>query len=316
MISVIELKNLTKLFKNITAVDNISLEIDEGEIFGFLGPNGAGKTTTIRILACVVKPTSGTAILDGYDILKDSMKIREIIGVLTENPCIYERLSGIYNLKFFGKLYGVPDNILDDRVDYLLDLFDLKGRANDKSGTYSKGMKQKLAIARTLLHEPQIIFFDEPTSGLDPKMSKNLRDYIKKLSQDRKITIFLSTHNLSEAEYLCDKIAVINEGKIIDVGKPKELSRRLWGGEKIEIKIQDNLEEKAITNSMITSKLSDIPGVNDVNIEDNIIYVSSKSAEDTNPQIIKDLVSLDLDIIEVKLLEHSIEDIYLQLIKE
>jgi ABC-2 type transport system ATP-binding protein len=313
---VIELKNLTKQFKNIIAVDNVSLEIDEGEIFGFLGPNGAGKTTTIRMLGCVVKPTSGTAILDGYDILKDSMKIRERIGVLTENPCIYERLSGIYNLKFFGKLYGVPDDVLDDRVEYLLNLFDLKDRANDKSGTYSKGMKQKLAIARTLLHEPQIIFFDEPTSGLDPKMSKNLRDYIKKLSQDRKITIFLSTHNLSEAEYLCDKIAVINEGKIIDVGKPKELSRRLWGGEKIQIRIRDNLKEKNITNSMITSSLSDIPGVNEVSLEDNIIYVSSKSAEDANPQIIKDLVSLDLDIIEVKLLEHSIEDIYLQLIKE
>ncbi|MHA1271320.1 MAG: ABC transporter ATP-binding protein [Candidatus Helarchaeota archaeon] len=312
----IEIFGLTKTFGNIKAVDNISLKINEGEVFGFLGPNGAGKTTTIRMLCCLIKPDSGTAFINGHDIIEEPMEIRKKIGALTENPCIYERLTGRYNLEFFGKLYDVPENILQHRIDELLDIFDLTARADDKAGTYSKGMKQKLAIIRTLLHNPKIIFFDEPTAGLDPKASKDLRDYIKKLSVERKIIIVLCTHNLSEAEYLCDKIAVINKGKIIGIGRPKELSQLLWSGERTEIVLKNNFIEKGYSESTLKDIISKIPGINECIINKNKIRISTNSTEEVNPLIIKKLNSMDLDIIEVKILSHSLEDIYLSLIKE
>ncbi|MHA1696093.1 MAG: ABC transporter ATP-binding protein [Candidatus Helarchaeota archaeon] len=312
----IEIKGLSKNFKKIKALDNISLTVNEGEVFGFLGPNGAGKTTTIRILSCILKPDAGTALLDNYDIHEEPMKIRKLIGVLTENPCIYERLSGRYNLMFFGKLYDVPEDQIKQRVDELLTMFDLQDRSNDKSGTYSKGMKKKLAISRTMIHNPKIIFLDEPTTGLDPKASKDLRDYIKKLSIKRKITIFLSTHNLTEAEYLCDKIAVINKGKIIAIGRPNELSRMLWSGDRVEITLINDYKDKGISQSEIHDMISSIDGVNECIVNDNKIHLSLESAEKVNPIIIKKLISSGIDIVQAKIEGHSLEDIYLSLIKE
>ncbi|MBD3228717.1 MAG: ATP-binding cassette domain-containing protein [Candidatus Lokiarchaeota archaeon] len=311
----IEIKDLTKDFNTVRAVDHINLEINEGEVFGFLGPNGAGKTTTIRMLNCLIKPTSGVAYLDGNSILEDPMKIRKIIGVLTENPCIYERLSGEYNLKFFGKLYEIPDEVLKHRIKDLLEKFNLIDRAGDKSGTYSKGMKQKLAIIRTLLHDPKILIFDEPTAGLDPKASKDLRDYIKMLSNERKITIFLCTHNLSEAEYLCDKIAVINNGKIVGIGRPKELSRMLWSGDRVAITLTDNITQKNIEMN-IEDIIKRIAGVNECIIKENRIQISTENARKINPLIIRKLIESNQDIVEVKILGHSLEDIYLSLIKD
>ena len=312
----ININELTMDFKDFRAVDNISLNIEEGDVFGFLGPNGAGKTTTIRMLSCIIKPTRGNAIIDGNDILNQPMEIRKKIGVLTENPCIYERLSGRYNLNFFGNLYEVPENILNQRVDELLTMFDLIDRADDKAGTYSKGMKQKLAVARTLLHNPKILFLDEPTSGLDPSASKNLRDYIKKLSEEKKMTIFLCTHNLTEAEYLCNKIAIINKGKIIGIGAPKELSRMLWSGDRSEITVINNYEEKGLTSDIIDHEITQIPGIKECIVEKDKIQISADSATEVNPIVIKKLISLDIDIIEARVLGHSLEDIYLSLIKD
>jgi len=312
----IEINDLTKQFGEILAVDHINLSINDGEVFGFLGPNGAGKTTTIRMLSCLLKPTLGTALINGYDILLDSMKIRKIIGVLTENPSIYERLTARYNLEFFGKLYEVPNDVLNKRIDELLNIFDLIDRADDKVSTFSKGMKQKLSIARTLVHNPEILFLDEPTAGLDPKASKDLRDYIKKLSKERNITIFLCSHNLTEAEYLCDRIAVINNGRIISEGTPKELSRKLWSYERTEVKLAENYLNKISDPNILINEIKSISGVDECYFEDSTLKIFLESAEKINPEIIRKLISLDLDLIEVKVIGHSLEDIYLSLITD
>ena len=231
----IRVENLVRKFGDFTAVDGISFEVADGEIFGFLGPNGAGKTTTVRMLSCIIKPSSGNAFLNGFNIIDNPLEIRKNVGTLTENPCLYEKLTSFANLDFFGKLYDVPDGIRSQRINEILEMFDLYDRKDDKVGTFSKGMKQKLAIARSLLHNPQIVFLDEPTSALDPRTAKGIRDYIKKLSESGKHIIFICTHNLTEAEYLCDRVAVINHGKIVGIGSPNELRRTLWKGERIEI---------------------------------------------------------------------------------
>ena len=185
----IETFDLTKKFDGVTAVNEVSFKVFKGEIFGYLGPNGAGKTTTVRLLSCVLRPTSGTATVCGYDILEDADKIRSIIGVLTEFPTLYERLSALDNLLFFAKLYGMNENEARRRIKELLEFFGLWERRRDKVGTFSKGMMKKLAIARALLHDPEVLFLDEPTSGLDPKSAKEIRELILKLSKAEKRTI-------------------------------------------------------------------------------------------------------------------------------
>ncbi len=206
----ITVENLTKEFKTVTAVKNISFDIDESEIFGFLGPNGAGKTTTIRMLSTLISPTSGSIVIDGEDPETNGEYIRSITGLLTETPGLYEKISAYDNLDYFSSFYDIPDKKRKSNIEKYLKMFGLWERKNDLAGTYSKGMKQKLALSRALIHEPRILFLDEPTAGLDPESAHMVRNFIKSLKK-KKITVFLCTHNLTEASSLSDRICFIKK---------------------------------------------------------------------------------------------------------
>jgi len=207
----------------IKAVDELNLEVYEGETFGLLGPNGAGKTTTVRLLNCIIKPTSGTATVNGYDILKEETKVKRVTGLLAESPGLYEKLSAYEFLGFMGALYDVPSNILPGRIDDLLKLFGLYDRRDYLLEGYSRGMKQKVLIAAALIHDPPILFFDEPTSMLDPRAALMVKDLIKKLADTVGKTIFICSHILPVVEELCDRIGIINQGRLIALGTVDEI---------------------------------------------------------------------------------------------
>lgn len=207
--SIIEVKNLTKNFGKFTAVDNISFEVKKGEIFGLLGPNGAGKSTTLRMLSTLSRPSKGTAAIGGYDTVKNDMKVRKLIGIVSEKMIIYNRLTARENLRFFGSLYNLPKKALEKRIDDLLEFVQLSKFKDAQVGTFSTGMRQRMNVIRALLNMPQVLFLDEPTLGLDPQTSVEIRDYIKKLNQENGTTVILTTHMMLDADLLCDRIAVI-----------------------------------------------------------------------------------------------------------
>jgi ABC-2 type transport system ATP-binding protein len=248
---VIKTKDLSKYYgkgSEIRAVDNLNLEVYEGETFGLLGPNGAGKTTTVRLLNCIIKPTSGTATVNSYDILKDENKVKPITGMLAESPGLYEKLSAYEFLEFIGALYDVPSNILKERIDDLLKLFSLEQRRDDLLEGYSRGMKQKVLIAAALVHDPQILFLDEPTSALDPRSALMVKDLIKKLADTAGKTIFVCSHILPIVEELCDRIGIINQGKLIAVGTVNEILAKT-GTKNLEqafIALTGGVEEKEL----------------------------------------------------------------------
>jgi ABC-2 type transport system ATP-binding protein len=221
------IRNLTKKFEKIVAVDNVSLDIHEGEVFGLLGQNGAGKTTIIHMLATLLKPTSGTAQINGYDIIKNSSKVRKNIGIVFQAPSSDDMLTGFENLKIHSYLYGVPSESRTKRINELLKLVGLYERKEDIVKKYSGGMRRRLEIARGLIHKPKVIFLDEPTLGLDPNSRKSMWDYIKKLVKEEKITIILTTHYMEEADALCDRIGFINKGKIIAIDTPQQLKHMI-----------------------------------------------------------------------------------------
>ena len=298
----IRVENLGRQFDGFKAVDGITFEVSDGEIFGFLGPNGAGKTTTVRMLSCVIKPSIGNAFLNGLNIIDNPLEIRKNVGLLTENPCLYEKLTSVANLDFFGKLYDVPNEIRPHRIKEILEMFDLYDRKDDKVGTFSKGMKQKLSIARALL-------LDEPTSALDPKTAKGIRDYIKKLGESGNHIVFICTHNLTEAEYLCDRVAVINHGKIVGVGSPNELRKSLWKGEQIEIALKNY-------NKTLEQALKDLNVVKAYTYEEPYLKVDIDDSTIANPLIISSLVNAGAQIITVEVVKQSLEEVYLNLIRD
>jgi ABC-2 type transport system ATP-binding protein len=247
--SVISTKKLSKHYgKNgeIKAVNELDLEVFEGETFGLLGPNGAGKTTTVRLLNCIIKPTNGTATVNGYDILNQENEVKHVTGLLAETPGLYEKLSAYEFLEFMGALYDVPCKILPERIDDLLKLFSLYDRRNHLLEGYSRGMKQKVLIAASMIHDPPILFFDEPTSMLDPRAALMVKDLIKKLADDAGKTIFICSHILPIVEELCDRIGIINQGQLIAVGTIEEVIAQT-GTKTLEeafIAITGGLEEK------------------------------------------------------------------------
>jgi ABC-2 type transport system ATP-binding protein len=223
---IIRVESLSKHYgKNgeIKAVDELDLEVYEGETFGLLGSNGAGKTTTVRLLNCIIKPTSGTATVNGYDILKEETKVKRVTGLLAESPGLYEKLSASEFLDFIGALYDVPKHILSERIDNLLKLFSLHERRDYLLEGYSRGMKQKVLIAAAMIHDPPILFFDEPTSMLDPRAALMVKDLLKKLAESAGKTIFICSHILPIVEELCDRIGIINQGRLIALGTIEEI---------------------------------------------------------------------------------------------
>lgn len=298
----IETQNLTKHFGETVAVDDLTLSIPSGEVFGFLGPNGAGKTTTVRMLTTLIAPTAGTATVAGYAVEGQQQDIRRHVGILTETPGLYDRLTAVRNLEIFARLYEVQD--VNGQVERYLRMLGLWDRRHEAAGTFSKGMKQKLAIARALLHEPQILFLDEPSAGLDPEASRLVRDFVLELRSEGR-TIFLTTHNLDEAERLCDRIAVFNQ-RLRVVDSPTGLRRRLYGRQVV-------FHLREVAEPYVTA-LSSLDSVQTVNQVDTKLVVSVAEPEKENPELIRALVAAGADIQFVGELRHSLEDIYLQLV--
>jgi ABC-2 type transport system ATP-binding protein len=225
----IEVKKLTKKFNGFTAVDHITFDVKKSEIFGLLGPNGAGKTTTIRMLSTLTRPTEGSAQIGGYDIVNQDNKVRQLIGLVSEKMIMYDRLTAKENLRFFGKLYNIPKSTLSQRIDELLELVQLTQWKDSKVGTFSTGMKQRMNVVRALLNLPEVLFLDEPTLGLDPQSTVEVREFIKKINQENKTTIILTTHMMNEADILCDRIGIIDHGKIASLDTPTNLKNAISG---------------------------------------------------------------------------------------
>ena len=306
----IEAFDLVRSFNGFKAVENLSLTVEEGEIFGLLGPNGAGKTTTIRMLSALISPTSGSARIGGFDVVDDALKVREIIGILTESPSLYGRLNALENMEFFAKAYGVTDKAeRDSKIRELLDFFQLWDRRQDHVGQYSKGMKQKLAIARALIHSPEILYLDEPTSGLDPKSSKDIRDLMEALTENQKQTILLSTHRLEDAERLCDKVMIINKGQPITVSSPRDLRKRFSSGQEVQVGF-------TMLDDDLVSMVRELPMVVNLTVEasENRLSISLQAEQDT-PSLVKALVEYGAQISYVKPMETSLEEAYLELME-
>lgn len=300
--------NLTRVFKRkgeapLTAVDSLSIDVHRGEVFGFLGPNGAGKTTTIRMLAALIGPTRGAATVNGYPLGKDDAAIRRSVGILTETPGMYDTLSAEHNLRIFANLYGVAEP--EKQVEKYLRMLGLWERREDEVGGFSKGMRQKLALARALLHEPDLLFLDEPTSGLDPEAARLVRDFIEELRGQGR-TIFLCTHNLDEADRLCDRIALFRN-RLLVLDTPANLRRQLFGRQ-VVFHLRAMLPGLAVA-------VADLPGVQEVEPIDHKLLVRMSDPELHNPAIIRALIAAGADLQFVGELRYSLEDVYLQLVQ-
>jgi ABC-2 type transport system ATP-binding protein len=302
----IETEGLTKKFGDLTAVDGLTLHVNDGEVFGFLGPNGAGKTTTIRMLCCLISKTSGAARIGNYDIgnRADKQKIRRLVGLLTENVGLYEELSAYDNLDFYGRFYRLDVQKRKERIEYLLKMLGLWEKRDVAAGTFSKGMKQKLAIARALIHDPQVLFLDEPTASLDPEASKTVRDFIIELKKEKR-TIFLNTHLLDEAEKICDRVAILNT-RLVATGTPQELRRKL-SGRKIKVQLQhvDNVLVEAVKK--IGFQVSEIT--------DNSLVIDVNDPEKENPTILKAIEAAGGHVLFITEIGSSLEDVYLKLVR-
>lgn len=297
----IHAENLTRRFGERVAVERLSLAVYAGEVFGFLGPNGAGKTTTVRMLAGLLAPSDGQARVADVDVGREPQRVRALVGVLTESPGLYEKLSAAHNLKFYADLHGLANHTA--QIEKYLQLFSLWERRDEPVSSFSKGMKQKLALARALLHEPQVLFLDEPTAGLDPQSAKTVRDFIARLSEEKR-TIFLCTHNLHEAEQLCDRIALMKQ-RLLKVGNPGQLKRELYGHQ-IVIDLKTPLEISALR----------LPFVKKLAVNGSQLSIDVDDPEENNPLLVRALVELGAQIQFIRERDRSLEDVYLQLIAE
>ena len=307
MAKTIDARNLTRIFGDTTAVDNISFSVGEGEIFGLLGPNGAGKTTTIRMLCCLISPTSGSAIIEDYDTTdrEGAMNIRRMIGLVPDNVGLYETLSVYDNLEFFGKMYELQDRQRRENIEKYLKLVDLWDKRDRAIGSFSKGMKQKVAIVRALIHDPKVLLMDEPTVNLDPEAAKGIRDLILRLRKDGR-TVLINTHNLDEAQRICDRIGVLKT-KLIAVDTPQNLERAISGTQTVVV-----LEE---VNDDI---LNAIKAVNpkDIKRDGNKLIIDVSDPEKETPVIINAIVSAGGKVISANRIGASLEEVYLKLVRE
>ena len=303
---VIVASDLGRRFGETVAVSQLELTVQAGEVFGFLGHNGAGKTTTIRMLNGILTPTTGSARVLGLDPMVDGTQLRSRTGVLTETPSLDERLTGRDNLTIYADLYRVPKDEVQARVDELLTGFDLIDRADDKAGGYSKGMKQRLALARTLLHKPEILFLDEPTSGLDPVAARQVHEMILQTTRQQGHTVFLCTHNLVEAQRLCDRVGVMEHGKLVALGSPRDLARQLVTNLTVDFEVDAGSVPgalQALTAGGVTASAGQQAGT---------ILVSGAAREQI-PDQVSLLVNAGIRIYGVTPQEPTLEDVYFAL---
>lgn len=303
----IETVDLTKRFGNLLAVDSVSLKVADGEVFGFLGPNGAGKTTTVRMLTCLISKTSGSATVGGLDTANeaDSLKIRGMIGLVTDNVGLYEPLTAYKNLDIFGRLYGVPAQKRAENIQRALTMLGLWEKRGVAAGTFSKGMKQKLAIARALIHDPQILFMDEPTANLDPESAKTVRDFILELKKEKR-TIFLNTHNLDEAQRICDRIAILNT-KLMATGSPSDLEG-LVGGRRATIQLGEP------SDPVLAALRRKFPGA-DVTVDGVKLSVSGPDPESMIADVVEAAVKAGGRVVYAGVGGSSLEATYLKLVR-
>jgi ABC-2 type transport system ATP-binding protein len=299
----ITIRNLVKRYQNIIAVNDLSLDIHENEVFGLLGPNGAGKTTTIHMLATLLKPTSGTATINGYDIVNEPAKVRASIGIVFQAPSSDDMLTGYENLKLHSLLYSVPRDIREKRICEVLELVGLIERKDDKVKQYSGGMRRRLEIARGLIHRPKVIFLDEPTLGLDPTGRESMWKYIKQLMREEKITIILTTHYMEEADILCDRIGIIDKGKIIALDTPSKLKQMIASDIiKLKLKKKNSQDIKTLKSFTFIHKIESI------NINDNqILILSVDNASHNLPIILK-----YIDVESVEFTSTTLNDVFLE----
>jgi ABC-2 type transport system ATP-binding protein len=244
---IIQVQNLTKMFGKFTAVDDISFTVKKSEVFGLLGPNGAGKSTTLRVLSTLARPTKGTATIGGYDIVKNDNEVRKLIGIVSEKMIMYNRLTAAENLRFFGNLFDIPKADLNKRIDNLLELVQLSKWKNSQVGTFSTGMRQRINVLRALLNMPQVLFLDEPTLGLDPQSSVEIREFIKKLNRENGTTVLITTHMMVDADLLCDRIAIVDHGKIVALDTSTNLKKTISGADTTIISLElANLNQELI----------------------------------------------------------------------
>ncbi len=301
----IETIGLTKRFDDFTAVDNITINIRSGELLALLGPNGAGKTTTVRMLSAILRPTSGTARINGQDVVEQADVVRRDIGLLTEQPGLYTRSTGLEYLQFFGSLYGMNDVDSQSRAKQLLERFGMLEYADQRLGEYSKGMRQKIGLIRAMLHNPSVLLLDEPTSAMDPHSAKIVRDAITELRNEKR-AIVLCTHNLSEAEQLADTIAIISRGRIITQGDPENLKRQLLGRRLFALNLDQSIDG-------FKTEIEEIVHI-EVN-DGHMLSYRTDHPEITNPRLVRLLTDHGLGIISLEEQSASLEQVYLQVVE-
>ncbi len=302
----IEAEGLTKDFNDFRAVDNITFKVDGGTVLAMLGPNGAGKTTTVRMLTSILKPTAGRACVAGYDVVKQAAQVRANVGVLTEQHGLYERMKAVDYLDFFGHVYRLSPRERRARALSLMERFGLADALNKRLGEYSKGMKQKLALVRAMLHNPSVLLLDEPTSAMDPQSAKLVRDALVELKRDQR-TIILTTHNLNEAQVLADRIAVIRRGRIIANGTFAELSQRFVGDPVMEIQFVKPLNG-------VAKELTDMVEI--VGCDERSLRYRTTDPHITNPAVLRKLASHGVDVVTLSAVQQSLEAVYLQIVAE
>lgn len=299
---------LTRRFGDLTAVDALDLEVAEGEVLGFLGHNGAGKTTTVRLLNGVLAATAGTARVLGLDPAEAGPVLRRRTGVLTETPSVDERLTGYETLAIYATLYDVPQDQVTERVTALLDAFQLRDRASDRVSEYSRGMKQRLALARAMLHRPDLLFLDEPTAGLDPVATRQVHGMVRDLSNNGGHTVFLCTHNLAEAQRLCDRVAVMENGRLMAIGTPTELARSLWQGARVELETTAAAAAAALRVARAFDSAGDV-----AQDEDSPVLSVVLPTRDDIPALVARLAAEEVPLYRITPQEPTLEDVYFAL---
>jgi ABC-2 type transport system ATP-binding protein len=304
MMKIIETRELTKEFNGLVAVDRVTFGVKRGEIFGFLGPNGAGKTTTINMLTTLILPTSGTARVAGFDVVREAAQVRRRIGLVPQEVVLEGDLTARQNLLFHGMLYGMSRSEVEAKIPELLELVELKERADSKVKTFSGGMKRRLELVKVLLHEPEVIFLDEPTIGLDPQTRRKIWEYIQILNRDRGVTIFLTTHYMEEADYLCDRICIIDHGRILDIDAPERLKDKIGEGDIIEMEVSGNGEKFA-------EALAKECGCQIKKVEGSRITLSARRGEYALKEIFLLAEKLGVKVTSISVREPTLEDVFI-----
>jgi ABC-2 type transport system ATP-binding protein len=302
MNTIIKTIDLTKKFGSLTAVDRVNIKVEQGEIFGLLGPNGAGKSTIISMLCTILKPTSGTALVNGYDIVKNSSQVRKSIGIVFQDPSVDDHLTGKENLEIHADLYGVPASEKKSQIDTVLELVELSDRSNELVRNYSSGMRRRLEIARSLVHTPKVLFLDEPTIGLDPQSRDHIWSYIRELLKTKDITIILTTHYMEEADKLCNRIAIVDHGNIVALDTPKNLKEKL-GGETITIETQNN--------PLYMEKLKEAGIARGVVIVGDEVKMTVDSAHTILPRVMNIAAINSIFIKSISIQEPQMDDVFL-----